>query len=433
MTDRQIELTWRCTSCGTRNLGRHGVCQGCGNPLDGSESWDMPADTTAAPSVTDPALLALAKGGPDWRCAFCGSNQRQADGSCRQCGAGKVEHTEAPAPKRPPIVIRDTGCTWGCGTILLVLVGLVAGAFALVGVGGYLLLRPEPVQPSSPVSERLEEVDVVAEVESARWEHHVDVERLQLVEHEGFKGEIPKGAVGVRSIGLRVHHVDTVQRGWTTETYEEEVPDGTRERVVEDEVDDGFDTRRTTERVRCGETCEPGRETCREVCKPNGNGFATCRKECTRGRERCEPKYCNESRTERTPKTRTVRRTVEEPVTKTVEKTRRVPVWAQVERTAPAFAWKQEDWVLNRVEDSAGEGFEVTEPVLPRGVNERLAGRRGTYTVSFREVPGPNTTSSRVLTWTVPTANDLRELASGGRFVLRVRGDTVLSIERQRP
>jgi hypothetical protein len=307
MTERQIELTWRCSSCGATNLGRHGECQTCRNPKDGSETWDLPADTTAVPSVTDPALLELATGGPDWRCAFCGSDQRQADGSCRQCGAGKAS-AEPSVSTKPPIVIRDTGCTWGCGSLLLLLLAVTT----LAGFGVFLALRPTPprsIEPERVFGVREQEVDVLATAVGGRWAESVEVERLDFVAREGFRDEIPRGAIEVKPLGQRVRSVDTVQKGWTTETYEEEVPDGTRTRTVHETVDDGYDTRRTSERVQCGETCERGQETCREVCRPNGNGFATCRQQCTPGPQRCQPKYCNETRSERVPKTRTVSRT----------------------------------------------------------------------------------------------------------------------------
>ncbi len=47
----------------------------------------MPAFTELAPSVTDPALLQMATAEPDWRCQFCGSDQRRGDQTCAACGA----------------------------------------------------------------------------------------------------------------------------------------------------------------------------------------------------------------------------------------------------------------------------------------------------------------------------------------------------------
>ncbi|MBL8933515.1 MAG: hypothetical protein JNM69_03120 [Archangium sp.] len=408
-------MTWRCSSCGHQNLGRHGVCQRCANPMDGSEQWEMPADTAAAPSVTDPALLAIAMGGSDWRCAHCDSNQRNADGSCRNCGAGK--------PARAPIPIRTTGCTWGCSAILGVLVmglaGLVFAAFAVIHFAGS---RPAASAPFVGLSEELE-VDVV--VIGGHWERRVDIERQQLVAHEGFKQDIPGDAVEVKPAGTRVHHTERVQDGWALETYTEDVPDGTRSRTVTEQVADGTDSRTRTERVRCGEDCSPGRETCREVCKPNGNGFATCRKECSRERDRCTPKWCTETKTERTPRTRTVTRTISEPAFRAVEKTRRVPVWKEVPHSAPYFTWKRLEYVLDRVDLVQGEGFDLGQAVSParRGVTERTGTRRDRYTVTFKARD-----DERTWAWQTDSEAEYLSFASSGPRRLKVRDAHVLEV-----
>jgi hypothetical protein len=80
-------MTWRCSGCKRQNLGRYKSCQTCGNPKDASEEFEMPADTTLAPTVTDPTLLRMATAGPDWRCRFCGGDQRRSDQTCVSCGA----------------------------------------------------------------------------------------------------------------------------------------------------------------------------------------------------------------------------------------------------------------------------------------------------------------------------------------------------------
>lgn len=411
MTERQIEMTWRCSSCGHQNLGRHGVCQRCSNPMDGSEHWEMPTDTAAAPSVTDPALLAIAKGGADWRCEHCDSNQRNADGSCRKCGAGK--------PARAPTPIRTTGCTWGCSTILLVMAMLFAG----VVFAGFAVFRvSERRAPSAPFVGFSEELEVDVVVSGGHWERRVDIERQQFVAHQGFKQDMPGDAVEVKAAGTRVHHIESVQDGWYLETYTEDVPDGTRSRTITEQVADGTDSRTRTERVRCGEDCSPGRETCREVCKPNGNGFATCRKECSRERERCTPKWCNETRTERTP--RTVTRTISEPAFRTVEKTRRMPAWKQVPHSAPYFTWKRLEYVLDRVDLSQGDGFDIA-PVAParRGVTERTGTRRGTYAVTFK-----SRDDARTWTWETDSEAEFLSFASSAPRRIKVREAQVVEV-----
>jgi hypothetical protein len=62
MTSRQIEMTWRCTSCSAKNLGRFKVCQKCNSPKDGSEEYEMPEDPSKAASVTEASLLAHVNG-----------------------------------------------------------------------------------------------------------------------------------------------------------------------------------------------------------------------------------------------------------------------------------------------------------------------------------------------------------------------------------
>ncbi|MBL8921652.1 MAG: hypothetical protein JNJ54_22525 [Myxococcaceae bacterium] len=424
MNERQIEMLWRCSSCGHQNLGRHGTCQGCANPKDGSEEWVMPADTAAAPTVTDPALLAIAKGGADWRCPHCDASHRNADGSCRNCGAGKPS---APVSARPPTVIRTTGCTWGCGAILTLLAGVVVGGALLIGGGAWFFLRPPQAPSNASVFGLSAETSVEATVASAHWEHEVDIEREQLVDREGFRDDVPKGAQGVKAAGTRLHHHDTVQDGWTTEMYEVEVPDGTRTRTVSEQVADGFDTRHRTDRVRCGEECSPGPETCRERCQPNGNGFATCRTECTPGRERCTTKWCDERRTEQSPRTRTVTRTISEPATRTEARSRRVPAFTQVPRYAPYFTWKGLEYVFDRTERARGEGFETRWPEAPRrGVTERPAARRAHYRIVFRALSGPATWS-----WSPTTHDDFLSFARSGRYRLLLRDGVVLGVEER--
>ncbi|MFO0626631.1 MAG: hypothetical protein U0325_13535 [Polyangiales bacterium] len=97
-----IEMTWVCSSCAHRNLGRHKTCATCGSPKDASESYEMPADPASAASVTEAALLRMALDGLDWRCAYCGSDQCRADRGCARCGASAVEGAEVTEPAHTP-------------------------------------------------------------------------------------------------------------------------------------------------------------------------------------------------------------------------------------------------------------------------------------------------------------------------------------------
>ncbi|MCC7539805.1 MAG: hypothetical protein IT379_26520, partial [Deltaproteobacteria bacterium] len=101
MGSRKIEMHWTCSACGQQNLGRHAVCQRCGDPKGKDEPYRMPGDTAAAPTVSDPALLRIANAGANWRCAYCGSDQRRFDGACNQCGASQASGRSTAGEGRP--------------------------------------------------------------------------------------------------------------------------------------------------------------------------------------------------------------------------------------------------------------------------------------------------------------------------------------------
>src|SRR5688572_10752157 len=122
----------------------------------------------------------MAKAGPDWRCAYCGSDQRRSDAGCANCGASAVEGAEAsdgpppPAPPAPsqrplPAAAGAFGSTWK------VVVGGIGFLVALCALGGALTWwRDRPR-------------DFTANVTSVSWTRNVSVERWQIIPHEGFK------------------------------------------------------------------------------------------------------------------------------------------------------------------------------------------------------------------------------------------------------
>lgn len=354
--ERMIEMTWTCTSCSHKNLGRYKACQNCRNPKDGSEPYEMPADTTKAVSVTEESLLRMAKAGPDWRCAYCGSDQRRTDMGCANCGASAVEGAEAtdgpppPAPAtaapRPlPAAAASFGSTGktlaGC---LLFMVGLAA-----LG-GGMIWWRDRPR-------------DFDARVTSVKWERSISVDRYQVLAKEGFKEQLPKDAFDVTSLGQKHHHDEQVLDHHETEHYTVEVPDGYR-------------TETYTERVSCGQDCTTRPQSCHEECKSNKNGFASCRQVCSGGGQSCTTKYCNERRTRQVPKTRTDHRT------------RQVPVYRAEPRYAEKFAYKIWDWQHARDARTHGTDVNVrwgeanTGEGLAEGEKEREE-RRETYEVKI--------------------------------------------------
>jgi hypothetical protein len=307
--ERQIEMTWRCSSCSNQNLGRFKQCQKCGDPKDGTEQYEMPADPSSALSVTEESLLKMALGGPDWRCAYCGSDQLRAEGTCGQCGASVLDglgvsdedKLQIQLPAKQPDKKR--------------ILKTAAGLTAVVALG---------LAGTAPNARSLN-----PEVTAVTWEHVVDVERYALREHEGFRDKMPADAFDLVSLGDKVHHHEEVLDHYDTEIYYVDVPDGYR-------------SERYTERVSCGEDCTDTAQTCSEKCRTNNNGFATCQTTCSGGGRRCTTRYCSESRTREVPKTRSEQRS------------RQVPKYRSEPRYAEAFRYKVWDWAVDRTTRASG-------------------------------------------------------------------------------
>lgn len=369
MSKRQIEMVWDCSSCGHRNLGRHTLCQRCGNPKDASEAYKMPGDPASAATVTDPELLRMATAGVNWQCAYCGSHQRRFDGACAQCGAAQAAGQDAPLH---PGAIGQSTALMGPPAVpsrkrlgpLAALLAVVTSCCGFFGVGALFRAgRSDEVTDTTTVKTHF-----VGEVIAARWERVITVERYRNVAREGFAESIPADASERESRGQRHHH-------------DEQVPDGFETQHYTERVQSGFDTETYTERVACGETCTPRPEHCQEVCTPNGNGFATCEQQCTGGGEDCSTRYCDE------PRTRQVPRYVDEP------RTRQVPRFRSEPRTAEWFAYRVWSWETHRTLRAEGSSSEPLRWPAPEEVRlgeglaegERERERRGeTFTVELR-------------------------------------------------
>lgn len=327
---RHIEMLWRCTSCENKNLGRFKFCQSCKNPKDGSEEYEMPADPSQAASVTDEGLLRMATAGPDWRCAYCDSDQRRLDNGCANCGASAVEGKEVPdAPSDAPpdfSEFDENGAPKNTGRIVGLAFMCLAGFIGLlVGLGAILSWNANRPR------------DYKAKVTVAKWDRTIAVERYQFVAREGFKETLPTDAVEVKSVGKKVHHHEKVLDGYDTEYYTVQVPDGYR-------------TESYSERVSCGQDCTDVPRTCSEKCTSNKNGFATCRTSCSGGGQRCRTKYCDERRTRQIPKTRSEQRS------------RQVPRYRSEPRYAEGFAYKHWEWLPARTVRDAGDSAPARWP-----------------------------------------------------------------------
>lgn len=323
---RQIEMTWRCSSCSHQNLGRHTACQQCGNPKDDSEKYEMPGSTAAAPSVQDPELLRMATAGPNWRCAYCGSNQRKLDDSCAQCGA----KPQAPKPKRGPSNKPQKPVVWW----LRLRAWIVRHPFATAAIGVVVLGIAIYLWVN-----RTRDFD--AKVLAVRWEQKIIVERYKIWEREGWRQDLAASAFEVHSLGDAIHHYEQVL--------------------------DGYDTQHYTERVACGEDCRDVPERCSESCSDNGNGFATCRTTCSGGGRTCSTRYCSEPRTRQVPRYRQEARYA--------EKVRyRIWDWGH-HRTVPASGTATDD--LRWPVEEAKVGL-----AMPEGEQERER-REGHYFVTL--------------------------------------------------
>jgi hypothetical protein len=292
-SSRQIEMHWQCSSCGHTNLGRHKKCQECGDPKDKSEKYMMPSDTAGAASVKSEKLLRLAKAGANWRCEFCGSDQRALDGQCGNCGAspsgksildeGKKPTAKSSWTRRVLRRLRGWLSKWSV-RIPLALIVLVTAIVLWTG--------------------RTRHFD--ATVQAVTWKHTITVERYRVWDRNGWRNEIRADAFEVVSQGQKIHHYDDVL--------------------------DGYDTEHYTEQVACGEDCTTVPESCSESCSDNGNGFATCTTSCSGGGQSCTTRYCSESRT------------------------RQVPRYRKEPRYAEAVAYRIWDWGMDRNVHASGRG-----------------------------------------------------------------------------
>jgi hypothetical protein len=77
---------WDCPSCGQKkNLGPNATCSSCGR----ARGPNIPFYTDdSAPVVEDPELVRRARAGADWKCKYCGADNRAGVMDCHQCGAG---------------------------------------------------------------------------------------------------------------------------------------------------------------------------------------------------------------------------------------------------------------------------------------------------------------------------------------------------------
>lgn len=419
---RKIEMTWVCSSCDFRNLGRHKTCQTCGSPKDSSEKFEMPSDTRSVASVTDAKLLRQASAGRDWRCKYCGSDQLRLDHRCAECGAESAEGTEVrdgtaptpapqgfaavapPLPGSPPYAAQSFaartqrgrpssypfGLRFGAFIIAIsaALLSCALGCVALGGIASWWSNRPRDVQ-----------------VAATRWEHVVHVDRFRVFDREGFAEAQNATAFEVRPLGERHHHDEQVLDHYETVHFTER-------------VQDGYDSESYTEQVSCGQDCTTTPESCHEECSSDDNGFASCHDVCSGGGQSCTTRYCSETRT------RQVLRYRDEP------RTREQPRYRAEARFAEWFAFKQWEWGEDRVLRESGSDSAARWPSAERvhlsvglapGEQERER-REATYSVRFAD------DDDGAYTFVPSSEAEFARFPRGSRHRIRASGQEVAAV-----
>jgi hypothetical protein len=218
------EGAWDCPNCGTkRNRGPFKCCPNCGKPHGDDVEFYLPDDARV---VDNDEELNKANLGPDWKCQYCGGDNRADFPFCTGCGSNregaplrevKEERIDEKPPREeeppPPEPLRKSplkSILIGCGCLSL---------FFIVIFTAFLMNLPKAQ---------------VATVSGLRWERSVDIESLRAVRDSAWESETPLGA-RILSRFRELHHNDRVQTGSVTKT-----------RVVHDKVKTG------TEKVKVG-------------------------------------------------------------------------------------------------------------------------------------------------------------------------------------
>lgn len=202
--ERMIQMDWVCRYCKARNPGLSGEdegmrCAGCGHPKD-VEQYLMPGDTYAAPTVTDPRLLAYAEAGENIRCLSCNSDVRAHHPTCPVCGAdprlppASYSRHSSPSfvPEPPPPASQSIdpsnspSASPSPSWLSLRTLWLTIGALLLVAAsaaGVYWLVTPR-------------EQTVIATITAVSWARASHLERRRIVVTQGW-GAPPIGAENV--------------------------------------------------------------------------------------------------------------------------------------------------------------------------------------------------------------------------------------------
>ena len=207
-----VRLEWTCPACGRRNPGPVKICAGCGAPQPEDVQFEQAAQETL---ISDDAEIQQAKAGPDVHCAFCGARNPAGASHCSQCladlseGAARATGRVVGAHRKEAAA--DVACA-ACGSLNpataptcsqcganLARAGaeprpvaaaqkrrnpvgfIVLGAIVLIiGLFFFLLLRTD---------------DTIGTVSNVSWTRSIGVESLAPMAYEGWRDDIPAGAV----------------------------------------------------------------------------------------------------------------------------------------------------------------------------------------------------------------------------------------------
>jgi hypothetical protein len=241
-----IEAEWTCTSCGGKNRGCDMRCATCDHPKEKDEAYRTPERPEA---VTDPERLKEARAGRNWSCAYCGSEERNLNGECKNCAAERAA-TKAPAAdpvsrpydyfagRRPPVKEGPSK------RLILTCAAIAVGALLLAWFLIWLL-RPYKAETA---------------VESVAWSTRTELRRRTLFSGSGWRDEARSDAFNFSC---------------------QERQRGTRDC-------DPYDCSYVTQvECRCRDVnCRVDRSSCED----EGNGYQSCDEICDQDCDTCDQK-----------------------------------------------------------------------------------------------------------------------------------------------
>ena len=303
MSERIIELKWKCNSCGISGiLGRFKECPNCGSPREEGEMQMEGLDTDAdgdgyndAKSVVDPELVKLANSGYDWFCANCKAGNIGTGRECSSCGASRFDEHKPDPPRQRARLSPEQDFSQDYEepytapkenhSVMIGVATAVAVVFALFMYAFY--------GPTHDVEGRVTEVEYTNSVRIEKWVSFREREwRHRAVEKTEVKPIEGRATAGYSLVPGTCH----------SEFYEnDKVPCGTEEEAYDcstyhTETKTYTDTCYDTKSVPCGETC-----------RSQGNGFAKCR---TKYCDKKVARSCTKTKSERIRDFKTCYRTV---------------------------------------------------------------------------------------------------------------------------